>query len=392
MSQKPVKSVLFVSRIKIGAGLKMSPASGTGIVTLEADGGGTGTFPVNTAITTAGAGVLSAAGIVGQQITRSGPTGAFSDATASAAAIVAAIPNAEVGQSFFVNIKNTTAFAETITAGGGITLSGFTIVPANSTLVALVTLTTLTAVAILGASIVPNNANQPVFNTNISTAGAGTLTGAAIAGGQITRSGAPAAFSDATDTAAAIVAAIPNAAAGMSFYLVLDNTTAFPETITAAGGITLSGFTIVPANSTARFLVTLTSLAAVAIQGVSVASNIVVPGVQYDTLNATVGTLAAGKITGAAFTVLLSTNATPGAQTTRTAAQMLADIPGARVGFSYVLRILNSGAGVFTLTGDSSVTVTGTPTIAQHVYEDFAVTFTSSTTATIQSIGSGVQP
>ena len=62
-------------------------------------------------------------------------------------------------------------------------------------------------------------------------------------------------------------------------------------------------------------------------------------------LNATAGTLAAGIITGGSVTVCITTNATPGTQTTRTAAQMYGDDPGAAIGGGYLLRIANSGAG-----------------------------------------------
>lgn len=275
MSQNPTPSTLFVSQLKAGAGIKLTPTNGTGIVTVEADGGGTGAFPVNTAITTVGAGTLTAAAIVGQQITRSGSTAAFSDATDTAAAIVAAIPHAEVGQSFYLTITNLTAFAETITAGGG---------------------------------------------------------------------------------------------------------------------ITLSGFTIVPANSSGLFLVTLTSLAAVSIQGVATIGNQPVLGSQYKAQNSGTGVVPAGNMAGAAICYLSNTNATPGNQTTPTAAALLAAIPGAEVGFSYTLRLINTAAGTWTFVADGSVTLTGTATIAQNVTRDYVITFVTATTATMQSVGSGVSP
>ena len=113
---------------------------------------------------------------------------------------------------------------------------------------------------------------------------------------------------------------------------------------------------------------------------------------QFTTAALSAGTLAAGAVTGAAFVVLTNTGATPGAQTTRTAAQMLADFSQARVGMSYMLRIVNTGAGTLTLTADASVTITGTATIAQNVFRDYVVTFNTATTATFQSVGSGVSP
>ncbi len=109
------------------------------------------------------------------------------------------------------------------------------------------------------------------------------------------------------------------------------------------------------------------------------------------TLNATTGSLPAGAITGSGNVVLITTNATPGAQLVRTAAQMLADMPGGYVGQSWRFRIANSGAGTLTLTADAGATVTlaGTMTVATNTYRDFIGTFTSATTATITAVGSG---
>lgn len=113
------------------------------------------------------------------------------------------------------------------------------------------------------------------------------------------------------------------------------------------------------------------------------------PYAKFVTINVTAGTLAVGNATGAATVNLTSTNATPGTQTTRTASQMFADTPNARVGDAYMLRITNTGAGVFTLAAGSGVTLTGTATIAQNTFSDFTVTFTSATALVIQKVGQG---
>lgn len=105
---------------------------------------------VNTAIATAIGGTLTAAAIVGRLITRSGPTAVFSDATDSAAAIIAALTNAFVGQSFYVRILNTTAFAQTITQGSGVTLTGISVIPAKMTGEFLVTYSAAGAVTMYG--------------------------------------------------------------------------------------------------------------------------------------------------------------------------------------------------------------------------------------------------
>ena len=55
-----------------------------------------------------------------------------------------------------------------------------------------------------------------------------------------------------------------------------------------------------------------------------VSTAVTLPNAQVGTLNATTGSLAAGKITGALNVTLISSNATPGAQLVRTAAVELA--------------------------------------------------------------------
>jgi hypothetical protein len=248
--------------------------------------------------------------------------------------------------------------------------------------------TTTGAIAQLAGS------GEQTVNTAITTVGAGVLTAAGIVGGLITRTGPVAAFTDTTDTAANIVAAIPSAFIGQSFRLSIKNGTAFAETLAAGFGVTLPSAVVIGANSTATYLVTLTSLTAITFTHIATELVQAPPVAQFSTAALAAGTLAAGAITGAAFTVLQNTGATPGAQTVRTAAQMLADFPAARVGFSYILRIVNTGAGTLTLTADggATVTITGTATVATNVFRDYLVTFNTATTATIQSIGSGVSP
>lgn len=110
---------------------------------------------------------------------------------------------------------------------------------------------------------------------------------------------------------------------------------------------------------------------------------------KFVSINVTVGTLSLGDITGAAFVNLTSTNATPGTQTTRTATLMASDIGGVAAGYSYMLRITNTGANTFTLGAGSNVTLTGTMTVLTNTYRDFIVTFTSTTACTIQTTGTG---
>lgn len=78
------------------------------------------------AISTAGAGTLTAAGIVGGLIMRTGPTGAYNDTTDTATAILALLDNPAVGDSWEFTHVNGVAFIGTMVAGAGITLAGTT--------------------------------------------------------------------------------------------------------------------------------------------------------------------------------------------------------------------------------------------------------------------------
>ena len=354
-----------------------------------AAGGDPGADPANVAISTVGAGTLTAASIVGGLITRTGSTAAYTDTTATAALIVAAVSGAVAGQSWYLVIKNTVGFNETIAAGSGVTLTGQTIVPPNSVGVFLVTLTSLTAVSIRGVGVYGMTKLPLEANTAITTVGAGTLSAAGIVGRLITRSGSTAAYSDATDTAANIIAALPNANIGDSFEFTVKNTVAFAETITAGTGVTLAGLVVVPPLSVGRFLVKLDSLTAVTITGISMAPLCNLPASKYATAALATGTLTAGQITGAQHVFLETTTDGAASMTTRTGAEMLGDIPNCSSGFSYMLTLINSGNNTLTLLAGANVTLTGTMTVATTTTRTFVVTFTSATAVTIQGVNVG---
>ena len=107
-------------------------------------------------------------------------------------------------------------------------------------------------------------------------------------------------------------------------------------------------------------------------------------------LNQTAGTIPVNVLTGGASVALITTNATPGTQTTRTAAQLYADDPTAFIGGGYTLIIANSGAGTLTLAGGTGVTVTGTATVATNTARIFNVRYggtEASPTVTITNLG-----
>jgi hypothetical protein len=111
---------------------------------------------------------------------------------------------------------------------------------------------------------------------------------------------------------------------------------------------------------------------------------------KFTSINVTVGTLAAGVITGAEVVTVLSTNAAPGNQTTRTATQMFADTGNVQPGDSYFLQICNSGAGTLTLLAGSGVTLgSGTYTVPTNTSRTFVVTYTTAIALNMQTIGVG---
>lgn len=110
---------------------------------------------------------------------------------------------------------------------------------------------------------------------------------------------------------------------------------------------------------------------------------------KFTSINVTTGTLEAMVLTGAKVVSVLSTNALPGDQTTRTATQMFGEYSNAAIGDAYTLIISNTGAGTFTLVAGAGVTLTGTMTIPVNTSRTFIVTFTSGTALVIQSVSTG---
>lgn len=342
---------------------------------------------VNTALTTAVGDTLTGAALVGGVITRSGPTAVYTDTTDTAANIIAALPTgAVVGTALPVSIKNTVPFNQTIAAGSGVTLAGQTIIPPNSVGNFLMSYTAAGAITLLGISVVPLTTMPLMVATALTTVGAGTITAAGIVGGITNRTGSTAAFTDTSDTAVAIIAALPNANIGQSFEYNYYNNTLGAATITGGVGVTVSGAAIVPANMWCRFLVTYTAAGTVTMVGLLMGPNVALPASKYTSGSA--ATFAAGSITGANVVNYENTGSNA-ALTVRTAAQMFADIPNCQIGFSYQLFIRNTNATGATITADggATVTLTGTMTIAQNVTRMFNVVFPTAATCTIQSMG-----
>lgn len=261
--------IIFVSGVDaLGRPAATTQQTTTGQIAALANGDVTS--EKNTAITTVGNGVLTAAGLAGGVITRSGPVGAFTDTTATGAQIYAAVGSI-TGVAFFAEIKNTTAFTQTITAGSNVTLPTSVIIPANSVGRYLVTVDSATAATFVHVRTTTLTNNAPEIVTALTTVGAGTITAAGIAGGVTTRGGSQSAtpFTDTTDIATNIIAAQPNAHIGLSWEYTYKNNTDATATITGGTGVTVSVITAVPPNGTAKFLMTYTAAVTVTMAGIS---------------------------------------------------------------------------------------------------------------------------
>lgn len=116
-------------------------------------------------------------------------------------------------------------------------------------------------------------------------------------------------------------------------------------------------------------------------------SSVGLPLTQQTTIASGNGTLTGAQVAGASLVTLLTSGAT--AQTTPTAAQILAAIPNGFIGQTYRLRIVNTNAGTLTITADASVTATGTLTMATNTWREWDITITAAATATMKQVGTG---
>jgi len=225
---------------------------------------------VNTAISTVGAGTLTAAAMVGGLITRSGSTAAYTDTTATATDIIDAMANATVGQSWTLRIKNTVAFAETISGGTGVTVSGVSVVPPLSVGTFLITVTAAGTVTMVGVGTQPLS-NLPVakFATTAAasplTAAAGDLTGAQHVFFEITTDGA---FGLTTRTAVEMFADTPNAQVGQTYLLTVVNKGNNTVTITGGTDVTITATATLATLVTRTYVVTFATATTITMQDV----------------------------------------------------------------------------------------------------------------------------
>lgn len=228
-----------------------------------------------TNVTAATGTTFTAAQLLTGLLNRTGPTANFTDTTDTAANIAAA---SMVGSSFYIDIKNATAFTETLAGGTGVTFSSSNIINPNSVVEFLVQVVSTSSAVFNHIFTVQINTDIAENITALATVGAGTITGAGIAGTLTSRSGSQSAtaFTDTTDTAANIVAAQPGIHVGYSWTYLYQNSTNAPATITGGTGVTVSGITVVPANSTVAYLVSYTATNTFTIVGLGITNSPVI--------------------------------------------------------------------------------------------------------------------
>ncbi len=107
---------------------------------------------VITALSTVGAGTITAAGLAGGITSRTGSQSntAFTDTTDIATAIVTARSGLFVGESWIYVYQNTTDANATLTGGTGVTVSGITVVPGKTTATYLITYTATNTFTMVG--------------------------------------------------------------------------------------------------------------------------------------------------------------------------------------------------------------------------------------------------
>lgn len=317
------------------------------------------TDTVNTAISTVGNGTLTAAALAGGVITRSGPVAVFTDTTATAAQIYSQVGSI-TSVSFLTRIKNTTAFAQTLAAGSGVTLPTAVVIPANSTGTYLVTINTSTTATFVHIQTTTITDNAPKVVTALTTVGAGTITAAGIAGGVTARGGSQSAtpFTDTTATADLIIAAQPNVRIGQAWEYTYFNKTNAAATLTGGAGTTVSVITVIPANGAARYLVTYTAASTITVVGIATMGFAVditdaTKVIAFKASGATTGkiaTIAAVNTNDATYTLPAATDTLAGIATaqTWTAVQTITNSD---------IRLLGSSTGYNTFTaGNSSAT------------------------------------
>lgn len=276
----------------------------------------------------------------------------------------------------------------------------------TSSLVGIYTIDAMPSLNFQAGSILTGVVLSPAsfifLNSTVTTSSSsGSLSSSQITGGYITRSGPVANFTDTTDTGTNIVNAfnlLGGVPPGTSAYLLIKNTTNFTETIVGGAGVTISGGSVINANSEGSFVVQPQTSSSVTITLASVGNGqSSLPNTQFTSSSSASSStvLTATQVSGANQTYLLMNGATSSSSLAvlPTAANLIAAFPNATVGSNWVFRILNASSSGFnwTLSSSAGSTITGSGTVSSSTWREYAATVTSTSTSAVsfQYVGSG---
>lgn len=252
------------------------------------------------------------------------------------------------------------------------------------------------------AALMGETSGSAIVETALTTVGAGTMTGAALVGGQIARTGPTGPFIDTTDTAANIIAALGgDFIAGEVFQVRYKNATTWPATLAAGAGVTMATGAVVLPLSLGSYYATVGGTAASPtvtfkhIGDFPIRGSTDLTNPQATALN-TVGAgtiLAAGVATGTITRGGVQIAAF--ADTLDTAANMIAGVPalGLAVGASVKLRYVNNTIFPATITSPGgTVILVGQVVVPANSWVEYLVNQSVAGTVTLTAIGAGYFP
>lgn len=239
-----------------------------------------------------------------------------------------------------------------------------------------------------------NTEDTSLSETSVTAATGTTLTAAALVSGQIARTGTSAAFTDTTDSAANIVAALPGFISGSTFLIRIKNATAYTQTLQAGSSVTLPATLIIGPFMAGNYFATIggtsgsPTVTLTHMNTVPIATNIPVTAQSTASVSAATGTT----ITAAAIVNGGVTRSGPVGSftdTTDTAGNIIAAQPGmvTKIGTSFLFVYANTTTQLATLTGGSGVTVSGASILPSETIGEYLVTYTAANTITMVCLG-----
>lgn len=249
------------------------------------------------------------------------------------------------------------------------------------------------AFANLSGSGVTTDITATSITTNVGT----TLPAAAMLGGLIVRSGPTASYTDTTDTAANILAAIGTFVAGSTFFVNFKNFTAFTQTISAGAGVTMPGTNVLGPYQEGQYYGVIGGTAAaptvtfnhILTSAISLVSSVVTP--QATALNTVgAGTILAPSINGG-ITLRGGVQVAAFTDTTDIAANIIAGNAGllSKIGSSFLWTYNNNTGFPATVQGGVGVTVSVATTVPPNAWATYLVTYTAANTITMVGVSQG---